>query len=92
MLTLASDLDTTTLVIGLAGGLAIFLFGMEQMTEAMKKAAGAGLRDLLKKLTSNRIMAVITGALVTAVVQSSSVTTVLVVGFVSAGIRTPERV
>ena len=91
MLTLASDLDTTTLVIGLAGGLAIFLFGMEQMTEAMKKAAGAGLRDLLKKLTSNRIMAVITGALVTAVVQSSSVTTVLVVGFVSAGIMSLQQ-
>ncbi len=88
---LATGLDTPTLVIGLAGGLAIFLFGMNQMTEAMKKAAGAGLRDILKRLTRNRVMAVFTGALVTAVVQSSSVTTVLIVGFVSAGIMTLQQ-
>ena len=85
---LATGLDATTLVIGLSGGLAIFLFGMGQMTDALKKAAGAGLRGILKRLTANRFFAVLTGALVTAVVQSSSVTTVLVVGFVSAGIMT----
>ncbi len=70
---------------GLFGGLALFLFGMEQMSGALKSALGNQMKELLGKLTRNRFMAVITGAFVTAVVQSSSVTTVLVVGFVSAG-------
>lgn len=73
---------------GLLGGLALFLFGMEQMSGALKSALGNQMKDLLGKLTRNRFMAVITGTFVTAVVQSSSVTTVLVVGFVSAGMMT----
>ena len=70
---------------GLFGGLALFLFGMEQMSGALKAALGSQMKELLGKLTRNRFLAVTTGAFVTAVVQSSSVTTVLVVGFVSAG-------
>ena len=70
---------------GLFGGLALFLFGMEMMSSALKSALGSQMKMLLGKLTSNRFSAILTGTFVTAVVQSSSVTTVLVVGFVSAG-------
>ena len=70
----------------LFGGLALFLFGMEQMAEALKAVAGERMKTILAKLTSNRFMGAITGAFVTAVIQSSSVTTVLVVGFISAGL------
>lgn len=73
---------------GLIGGLALFLFGMDQMTSAMKFVAGGGMKTLLARMTSNRFKAVATGAFVTAVVNSSSVTTVLVVGFISAGLMT----
>jgi len=72
----------------LFGGLALFLFGMEQMSDGLKAAAGDQMKTLLSKLTKNRFMAAISGAFVTAVIQSSSVTTVLVVGFVSAGLMT----
>jgi phosphate:Na+ symporter len=68
----------------LFGGLAMFLFGMEQMGEALKEVAGDRLRDILGKLTTNRVMGAVTGAGVTAVIQSSSITTVMLVGFVSA--------
>lgn len=71
---------------GLFGGLAMFLFGMEQMGDGLKAAAGERMKEILAKLTKNRISAAVTGALVTAVIQSSSVTTVLAVGFVSAGL------
>jgi len=71
---------------GMFGGLALFLFGMEQMGDGLKAAAGDRMKEILKKLTRTRIHAAITGAVVTAVIQSSSVTTVLVVGFVSAGL------
>ena len=70
------------------GGLALFLFGMEQMTVALKAAAGSHLQTVLARLTSNRFSGALVGALVTAVIQSSSVTTVLVVSFVSAGLMT----
>ena len=70
---------------GLFGGLAMFLFGMEQMSDGLKAAAGDSLKDVLARLTKNRFMGALTGAFVTAVLNSSSVTTVLVVGFVSAG-------
>jgi phosphate:Na+ symporter len=76
------------IAMGLAGGLALFLFGMEQMTAALKQVAGGGMKTLLARLTTNRFTGVIAGALVTAVIQSSSVTTVLVVGFISAGLMT----
>ena len=70
----------------LFGGLALFLFGMEQMAAALKAVAGERMKMILAKLTSNRIMGAATGAFVTAVIQSSSVTTVLVVGFITAGL------
>ena len=79
-------MEIAPLAMGLLGGLAIFLFGMEQMTGALKAAAGGGMRSLLAGLTRNRFLALFTGAFVTAVIQSSSVTTVLVVGFISAGL------
>ena len=81
-------LDWFTMGMGLFGGLALFLFGMEQMSDALKSAAGEGMKTLLSKVTGNRVSAAVTGAAVTAVIQSSSVTTVLVVGFVSAGLMT----
>ena len=74
-----------TLLMGLFGGLAMFLFGMDQMSEGLKAAAGDTLKDVLARLTRNRVMGALTGAFVTAVLNSSSVTTVLVVGFISAG-------
>jgi phosphate:Na+ symporter len=71
---------------GLLGGLALFLFGMEVMTQALKSAAGDFMKDVLGRLTRNRFLGVGTGVLVTAVIQSSSVTTVILVGFISAGL------
>ena len=82
------DIDWFKLAMGLLGGLAMFLFGMEQMSDGLKAAAGDKLRDLLARLTRNRVMGALTGAFVTAVLNSSSVTTVLVVGFISAGFMT----
>jgi phosphate:Na+ symporter len=72
----------------LFGGLAMFLYGMEQMSDGLQSAAGEKLKDVLAGLTRNRFMGAITGAFVTAVLNSSSVTTVLVVGFISAGFMT----
>ncbi|MBF0448083.1 MAG: Na/Pi cotransporter family protein, partial [Magnetococcales bacterium] len=66
--------------------LALFLFGMEQMADALKAVAGERMKNILATLTKSRIMGAITGAFVTAIIQSSSVTTVLVVGFVTAGL------
>jgi phosphate:Na+ symporter len=83
-----NDLAPVAMTIQLFGGLALFLYGMEKMTDGLKAAAGKQMNVLLAKLTGNRILGAITGAIVTAVIQSSSVTTVLVVGFVSAGLLT----
>ncbi len=79
-------LEPLGIAIGLFGGLAIFLYGMEKMSDALKAVAGERMRDILGKLTRNRLMGALTGAFVTAVIQSSSVTTVLVVGFITAGL------
>ena len=83
-----TELAPVTMTIQLLGGLALFLYGMEKMTDGLKAAAGKQMNTLLAKLTGNRILGALTGAVVTAVIQSSSVTTVLVVGFVSAGLMT----
>lgn len=80
------DLDQFQMGMGMFGGLALFLFGMDQMGDGLKAAAGDRMKDILRKLTRTRIHAAITGAIVTSIIQSSSVTTVLVVGFVSAGL------
>lgn len=83
-----AELNQLQMAMGLFGGLALFLFGMEQMADGLKAAAGQRMKEILSRLTTNRFMAALTGAFVTAVIQSSSVTTVLVVGFVSAGLMT----
>ena len=72
------------LVIGLFGGLALFLYGMEKMSEGMKKSAGNKMRAILATLTRNRLVALLVGAFVTMVIQSSSATTVMLVSFVQA--------
>lgn len=82
----SSDLDMVKLLLGLFGGLAIFLYGMEKMSEALKVVAGERMKDILAAFTNNRFFGMITGAAVTAIIQSSSVTTVLLVGFVTAGL------
>lgn len=85
----ASDdqsLDWVAMSIQLAGGLAIFLYGMDKMAESLKMVAGDRMRNILGRLTTNRLMGVFTGAGVTAVIQSSSVTTVMLVSFVAAGL------
>ncbi len=74
------------MAMNLFGGLALFLYGMEKMAEALKAVAGERMKLILAKLTTNRFMGALTGAFVTAVIQSSSITTVLVVGFISAGL------
>ena len=74
------------MLMGLFGGLALFLLGLDRLTEALKAAAGSRLQSCLERLTSNRFSGALVGAMTTAMLQSSSVTTVLVVGFVSAGV------
>ena len=81
-------LDYTAIATGLGGGLALFLYGMRKMTESLKTVAGSGLKDVLARLTTNRLTGALSGALVTSVIQSSSATTVMVVGFVSSGLIT----
>ena len=71
---------------GLLGGLAVFIYGMNLMSEGLQKAAGERMKQILGVLTRNRLVGVLAGALVTAVLQSSSATTVMVIGFVSAGL------
>ena len=78
-------------VLTMFGGLALFLFGMETMGDGLEKASGGRLEKILEKLTSNKIMAVLLGAGVTAMIQSSSATTVMVVGFVNSGIMKLEQ-
>ena len=73
-------------VLTMVGGLAMFLYGMDAMGDGLSKLSGGKLESVLEKLTSNRLMAVLLGAGVTAVIQSSSATTVMVVGFVNSGI------
>ena len=74
------------LIIGLFGGLALFLYGMDKMSEGMKKTAGNQMRNILAALTKNRVIALLVGAFVTMVIQSSSATTVMLVSFVQAGL------
>jgi phosphate:Na+ symporter len=73
-------------ITGMLGGLALFLFGMTMMSESLQKAAGERMRKVLSALTKNAVLGVISGAVVTAVLQSSSATTVMAIGFVSAGL------
>lgn len=77
-----------TEVLQLLGGLALFLYGMQMMSTGLETSAGNKMKMILEKLTSNRIKGVIAGAIITAVIQSSSATTVMVVGFVNSGLMT----
>lgn len=81
-------LELWPLVLGLFGGLALFLYGMDKMSDALKTVAGGRMKAILARLTKNRVTGALTGAFVTAVIQSSSVTTVMVVGFITAGLLT----
>jgi phosphate:Na+ symporter len=74
------------IIIGLFGGLGMFLYGMEMMSDGMKMTAGDSMRAILKKLTSNRFIAVFVGAFITMIIQSSSATTVMLVSFVNSGL------
>ena len=80
-----------TNVISLLGGLALFLYGMQMMSSGLEAAAGNRMKKILEKLTSNRFLGVLVGAGITAVIQSSSATTVMVVGFVNAGMMTLKQ-
>lgn len=80
------EVEWGNMAMKLLGGLALFLFGMEQMADALKAVAGERMKVILARLTTDRFMGAVTGAFVTAIIQSSSVTTVLVVGFISAGL------
>lgn len=75
-------------IMGLLGGLALFLYGMQMMSSGLEAAAGNKMKEILEKLTSNRILGVAVGAVITAIIQSSSATTVMVVGFVNSGMMT----
>lgn len=77
-----------TQFLSLLGGLALFLLGMNMMSDGLEKAAGNKMKKILEKLTSNRFLGVAVGAAITAVIQSSSATTVMVVGFVNSGLMT----
>jgi phosphate:Na+ symporter len=85
------DIDWMNMGMKLLGGLALFLFGMEQMADALKAVAGERMKIILAKLTTNRFAGAATGAFVTAIIQSSSVTTVLVVGFITAGLMSMSQ-
>ena len=79
------------LIFGLLGGLALFLYGMDLMGEGLQKAAGNRMRRILEVLTGIPIIGVLVGALVTSIIQSSSATTVMTVGFVNAGLLTLKQ-
>jgi len=86
-------MENFQIAIALFGGLAIFIYGMNLMSDGLQKAAGDRMRSVLAMLTSNPIFGVLAGALVTAVLQSSSATTVMTVGFVSAGLmKLPQAI
>ncbi|MEE1313753.1 MAG: Na/Pi cotransporter family protein [Lachnospiraceae bacterium] len=77
--------------LGLLGGLALFLYGMQMMSNGLEAAAGNRMKQILEKLTANRFLGVAVGAGITAVIQSSSATTVMVVGFVNSGMMTLKQ-
>ena len=80
--------ELTAIVLGLLGGLALFLYGMQMMSSGLEAAAGNRMKSILERLTANRVLGVLVGAGITAVIQSSSATTVMVVGFVNSGMMT----
>lgn len=83
--------DILSFLLGLLGGVAIFLFGMNMLSEGLQKVAGEKLRNIISILTNNPIIGILVGTIVTAIIQSSSATTVMVIGFVSAGLMTLKQ-
>ena len=81
-------MSTLINIFSLVGSLALFLYGMKIMSEGLEKFAGDRLRSILGAMTKNRLMGVLTGVGITALIQSSSATTVMVVSFVNAGLMT----
>ncbi len=81
----------TVEILGLLGGLALFLYGMQMMSDGLEDAAGNRMKRILEKLTSNRFLGVAVGAGITAIIQSSSATTVMAVGFVNSGMMTLKQ-
>ena len=81
-------MNTSSVIIGLFGGLGLFILGMQLLADGLQKAAGERMRRILELFTSKPISAVLTGAAVTALLQSSSTTTVMIVGFVNSGLMT----
>ena len=82
---------SVTDIFSLLGGLALFLHGMQMMSSGLEAAAGNKMKRILERLTSNRFLGVAVGAVITAVIQSSSATTVMVVGFVNSGMMTLQQ-
>ena len=80
-----------TNILNLFGGLGLFLYGMQMMSTGLEAAAGNKMKLILEKITANRFIGVLVGALITAVIQSSSATTVMVVGFVNSGMMTLQQ-
>jgi phosphate:Na+ symporter len=81
----------TEMIFGTVGGLGLFLYGMIQMSEGLKKAAGTKLKNVLESMTKKRVVACLVGAGITALIQSSSASTVMIVGFVNAGLLTLKQ-
>ena len=81
-------MNISGMVLGLIGGLGLFLYGMTLMSDSLEKAAGAKLRGILELFTKNRYVGIIVGIVFTAIIQSSSAATVMVVSFVNAGLMT----
>ena len=79
-------IDDVSNILGFLGGLGMFLYGMKLLSGGLQKAAGEKMKSLLEAVTNKRIKAILVGALVTAIIQSSGATTVMIVGFVNAGI------
>lgn len=85
------NLDYATIILGFAGGLGLFIYGMQVMASGLQKAAGNSLKKILEVLTKNKFLGVLLGVGVTAIIQSSSATTVMVVGFVNAGLMNLQQ-
>lgn len=85
------NLDYETIILGFAGGLGLFIYGMQVMASGLQKAAGNSLKKILEVLTKNKFLGVLLGIGVTAIIQSSSATTVMVVGFVNAGLMNLQQ-
>lgn len=85
------SLDYATIILGFAGGLGLFIYGMQVMASGLQKAAGNSLKKILEVLTKNKFLGVLLGIGVTAIIQSSSATTVMVVGFVNAGLMNLQQ-